>query len=203
MRARNSILSIVAILVVAAGWPSFVFAGPVIVYGGQFDLPIPANPDDTRGRMDDAIIDVPDHLTIYDIDVAISLTHTSAFDLQIFLQGPSGKKTCLNRYDPFHEFFEGENYIQTVFDDEAPTPIEEAEAPFTGRFRPRAPNLLRLFDGEDAYGTWRLQIHDAHYNDSGVLNSFELMITVPEPATGILLILGAGVVRLFKPWRNR
>ena len=140
MGTRNSILSAVAILVVAgASFP--VFAGPVLIYGSEFDLPIPKldihDPCITKGWMEDAIIEIPDHFNIHDLDVGISVTHTSVFDLQIFLQSPRGIATCLNMYD-FEEFFKGQDYIGTIFDDEAETPIEQGEPPFTGRFKPEA-----------------------------------------------------------------
>jgi hypothetical protein len=95
-------------------------------------------------------------------------------------------------YNPFAEYFEGEDYIQTIFDDEAEIPIEDAVPPFTGRFRPRAPSRLGAFDGEDAYGLWRLQVYDAFYADTGHLDSFQLLITVPEPTTATLFVVGAG-----------
>jgi hypothetical protein len=103
----------------------------------------------------------------------------------------------------FREFFEGANYIQTVFDDDAELSIKQTEPPFTGSFRPVEPYELSGFDGEDAYGIWRLQIYDAWDWDTGTLDSFELFITTPEPATAIFLILGAGLVTLFKTRRSR
>lgn len=199
MNTRNLTPVIVAVLVFVVGWPSFIFADTVYIYGkDDFDLPIPANPDDTRGWMTDAVIRVDDHFTIYDIDVAISLKHTHIFDLQLFLQSPFGARLCLNMYDFKREYFRGQDYTQTVFDDEALFPIERGRAPFTGRFRPRAGNLLRVFDGKDAYGLWQLQIYDAYYYDTGILNSCKIMITTPEPATAILLSIGAALMRLRK-----
>ena len=201
MDARNAALNIVAILVIAVGWAFPVFADSIHIYSGDFDLSIPAAPDDTRGWMDNAIIEVGDYHIIHDIDVGITATHTSVFDLQIYLQSPAGTQLSLNMYN-LDEYFEGANYIDTVFDDEAEVPIEQGEAPFTGRFRPRAGNLLQVFDGQNAYGLWRLQIYDAFYADTGTLNSFELMITTPEPATAILLLLGTGLMTVFKPRRG-
>ena len=199
---RNSAVTVITILVLLGGTFCDVLAGN---YGGTFDLPIPANPDDTRGWMDDAIIEVPDHFNICDIDVAVSLRHTNAVDLQIFLKSPAGTSLCLNMYD-FKDFFEGEDYTQTTFDDEAQVPIEQGMPPFTGRFRPKAldtDNLLKVFDGQDCYGTWRLRIYDAYYHDIGTLDSFELMITVPEPATIIFLTFGIGFTKLLKIRRIR
>ena len=208
MDARSAVQWIVTILVVVVGGSFPVFAGPVYTYGGDFDLPIPKPDSDdpyvSKGWMDDAVIEITDHFTIYDLDIRIGITHTNVFDLQLFLQSPVGTKICLNMYH-FTEYFDGENYIQTVFDDEAETPIEQAKPPFTGRFRPKAIdplNRLEIFDGEDAYGIWRLQIYDMWPADTGTLDSFELIITIPEPATAILLLLGTGLITLFKPRRG-
>ena len=202
MDARNPMLRTVAILVIMGGWSFPVFADSVYTYVGGFNLPIPS-PDEPEGEygkgwMDDAIIEVGDYHIIHDIDVGINLTHTNVFDLQISLQSPAGTKLCLNMYN-LDEYFEGANYTNTIFDDEAEVPIEQGEAPFTGRFRPLDPYRLSAFDYENSFGLWRLQIYDAFYADTGTLNSFELTITTPEPATAIFLILGAGLITVFKP----
>lgn len=194
-----------AILVIVVGaCGGAVYAGHVHIYSGDFNLRIPAELNNSKGWMTDAVIKVPDHLVISDLDTGISLTHTNVFDLQIFLQSPTGTRICLNMYN-YDEFFVGENYTNTVFDDEALLSIKEGNAPFTGRFRPvdvDPYNKLSKFDGQDAYGSWRLQIYDAFYNDTGTFNCFELMIETPEPATAVLLTFGIGLVSLFKPRRG-
>ena len=206
MDARNTVQRIVAILVIAVGGAGGlfpVFAHPVYTYGGDFDLRIPDEPDNTKGSMDEAIIQIKDHHIISDLDVRISITHTNVFDLQISLESPAGTSLFLNMYN-LDEFFIDPNYTQTIFDDEAEVPIEQAEPPFTGRFRPVEPYKLSLFDGRQAYGIWRLQIYDMWPADTGTLDSFELTITTtPEPATAIFLILGVGLVTLFRSRRDR
>jgi hypothetical protein len=212
MDARNALQWSVAILVVAGGISFPLFAGPIYSYSEDFDLPIPkldsSDPHISKGWMDDAVIDITDHLIIDDLDVGISVEHTNVIDLQIFLQSPSGTRICLNMFDVFglDKFPRDGNYkdfIDTVFDDEAPGPVNEADAPFTGRFRPIYPHTLSEFDGEDIYGPWRLQIYDAWDWDTGTLVGLELMIASPEPATAMLLIVGAGLVTLFKSRRHR
>ncbi len=203
MDARSTVQGIVAVLVMAgASFP--VLAGPVYIYGGDFNLPI-LDPPGPGGLMTMAIIEVPDPFIIRDLDVHISITHTSVFDLQLFVQSPDGARVCLNMYD-FTEFFEGADYKQTIFDDEAELPIEEGEPPFTGRFRPKAIdplNQLEVFAGKSVYGSWQLQIYDMWPADTGVLDSFELIVTAPEPTTAMFLIFGAGLVTLFKSRRGR
>ena len=185
------------IVIIAVGGAATCFASPAEIYSYEFDLPIPAGTDSSMGWMDEVLLEVPDHIIICDVDVGISVTHTNVFDLQIFLQSPSGTRICLNMYDSFEGFFVGENYTNTIFDDEAQNSISQAEPPFTGRFKPLDPYALSEFDNEDAFGFWRLQIYDAFYYNSGMLDSVELMITTPEPTTTIFLILGAGLLKLF------
>jgi subtilisin-like proprotein convertase family protein len=203
MEARSAterILAVILALGMAAAGRA-VYGGAVHIYGGQFNLPIIDVPG-PASEMTEAIMNVPDHLTISDLDVQINITHTNVFDLQLFLEGPRRGRILLNMYDPEKEFGVYEDYAGTIFDDEAGLSISEGQAPFTGRFRPRAPYLLRLFDGRDSYGDWRLQIYDMFDSDSGTLDSFELVITTPEPATAMLLALGAALMTWYHPRRK-
>jgi subtilisin-like proprotein convertase family protein len=145
--------------------------------------------------MADAVLEVPDHLIVRDLDVSVSVTHTKVFDLRLLLTSPAGTTVLLNSYDPFTGYFEGQDYQGTVFDDEAPVSIADGQAPFEGRYRPSDEAALSAFDGEDAFGAWRLQIYDAHYVDTGVLEAFGLTITTPEPASAVLLLVGLGLAR--------
>ena len=201
MDAQNSLQGIIVLFFILVGFSTAVFACPTLIYGNNFDLPIPAAQDASKGWMDDAIIEVDRHAAIYDLDVCINVTHTNVFDLQVFVQSPVGTRFCLNMYDFKDEFFKGEGYVQTIFDDEAEIPIEQGTAPFTGRFRPKAGNALEIFDGEDAYGLWRLQICDMWYWDTGKLERVELIITVCEPNALSLLALGAGLTVLSRRCR--
>ncbi|HUS72481.1 MAG TPA: proprotein convertase P-domain-containing protein [Sedimentisphaerales bacterium] len=203
MDARSAMQWIVTILVVVVGVSFPVFAGQVSIYGGDFNTPL-LDPIGPGSSLTEVIIEVPDDFIVSDLDVRISITHTNVFDLQIFLQSPAGTRICLNMYN-LREFFEAANYTRTIFDDEAQLSIEQAEPPFTGRFRPRAidpRNLLDIFDRESVYGPWRLQIYDMWPVDTGTLDSFELVITAPEPATAILLLLGTALITLLNPRRT-
>jgi hypothetical protein len=202
MDTRSSAIRIVAAFFLVMVFLSIGFSNPTHIYTGNFNLPIPANPDDTNGWMADAVIEVPHHFIIADLDVRINITHTRVFDLQLFLQSPTDARICLNMYDPFYDFFDGANYTDTIFDDEAPFSIEDGNVPFVGRFRPLEPYKLSEFDGQNTFGTWLLQIYDMWPTDTGTLNSFDLMITAPEPASAILLTLGVGLVGLFRPRRG-
>jgi hypothetical protein len=204
---RKWILTVVLTIgVVVLNWPVSICYGYTYTYGGQFDLPIPspAEPEAYLGKcwMQDAVIDVPDHFIIDDIDVAITINHTNVYDLQISLKSPEGLQCWLNSNDLDNNV--GENYFLTVFDDEADTPIEQGVAPFTGRFRPLEDYSLSIFDGSDAFGTWRLKIFDWSYDNTGTLDNFEIVITTstPEPTTIVFLLLGTALTGWIKPCKN-
>ncbi|MGE5294402.1 MAG: proprotein convertase P-domain-containing protein [Solirubrobacterales bacterium] len=187
----------------------FLVSGPVrgeatsivYTYGGAFDLRIPEDPAATCGWMRTAMICVPDHILICDVDVRVNIRHAAALDLQLSLQGPSGREIVLNTGDMYEHYYEGEDYDSTTFDDEATVPIQDVLPPFAGNFRPI--QALSIFDGGDACGVWRLWVHDMYYGDTGRLNSFVLIVTgpmekeipaVPLPAAGGLSLLGAAMI---------
>ena len=123
--------------------------------------------------------------------------YQAAYDVRMpmMLKGPTGQQICLNAYYDLNDFFKGENYSGTVFDDEAELAIEQGIAPFTGRFRPKEGNFLSTFDDTDAFGQWRLCINDLYHKDSGYLENFELRITVPEPASFAFFTLAGILMR--------
>jgi hypothetical protein len=68
----------------------------------------------------------------------------------------------------------GDNYNNTIFDDEAATPISQGRAPFSGSFRPEV--ALSGFDGKNARGTWQLIVEDRASRDTGRLVSWSVTI---------------------------
>ena len=167
--------------------------GTVIYYGDDFDLSIPDN-----ARMPDAVINIGEHHTIDDLDVRINIIHANILDLQIFLQAPNDDRVLLNMYDFEKDALAEQDYVDTIFDDQAEVDIALGIAPFTGRFRPIGE--LSIFNGADCFGAWRLQIYDVYNHNTGYLQSFELAITNPEPAT--MLSLGIGGLVLFRKRRR-
>lgn len=130
--------------------------------------------------------------TVYDVNVSIDgtacsaaagsttvgLNHTFVNDLVIALQSPDGTVvTVINQTDG-----SGNNFCQTVLDDESAGPsiqsVATANAPFTGSFTPNAP--LAAFDGETANGTWSLLAQDFFSQDTGSIRAWTVTIT---PAT--------------------
>ena len=87
-------------------------------------------------------------------------------DLEISLISPAGTTVRLAN----HVGGSGDNFTNTVFDDEAATAIGSGTPPFTGSFRPFQP--LSAFDGQVIAGTWKLKVVDMAPTDAGTLSSW-------------------------------
>jgi subtilisin family serine protease/subtilisin-like proprotein convertase family protein len=116
-------------------------------------------------------LSVNQNLRIADLNVRLDITHTYDSDLVIELRHPDGTTVLLvNRRGG-----SGNNFTNTVLDDEAALPVAAGVAPFAGTYRPDG--SLAALDGKIAQGTWRLRVYDAAYQDIGTLNSWSLIVT--------------------------
>jgi subtilisin-like proprotein convertase family protein len=116
---------------------------------------------------------------ILDVNVGLDITHTNDEHLKVYLIAPTGVEV---------ELFSdvggaGDNFINTVLDDEAIVAIDAGAAPFNGTYRPE--QELSLLDNQIPNGLWRLRVTD----DTGVagltdgrVNAWSLQITMGEPS---------------------
>jgi subtilisin-like proprotein convertase family protein len=121
---------------------------------------------------------IQDHQTTYDtisisefgnvLDVNVNLTidHTWDSDLDIYLIGPNGYQVELSTDNGGS----GDNYTNTIFDDEASLSITQGSPPFTGSFRPEQP--LSNLDNIPVTGNWILKVYDDGSGDQGQLVSW-------------------------------
>jgi subtilisin family serine protease/subtilisin-like proprotein convertase family protein len=117
-----------------------------------------------------ATLKIDDALTIGDVNVLLNIKHTFDNDLYIRLRSPDGTEVLLvNRRG-----LSGDNFTNTVLDDEAAKKISRGSAPFTGSFSPEG--SLSAFDGKSAKGTWTLIIEDRQSGDAGTLLNWSLVI---------------------------
>ncbi len=139
------------------------------------DVPKPINDNQTITSN----IIVSDDKIIEKVTVKIgNITHTFDGDLDIFLIAPDNTRVELSTDNGST----GDNYIDTIFDDEASTSITSGTAPFTGTFKPEG--SLATLIGKNAQGTWKLEISDDASSDTGTLNSWSLTLRYPEQACG-------------------
>jgi subtilisin family serine protease len=109
-------------------------------------------------------------MTIQDLNVKVNASHTYVSDVRMTLVGPDGTRVVLfNRRGGG-----GDNFTNTVFDDEGSGSIYAGSAPFAGSYKPEY--VLSAFDGKNAKGTWQLIVDDVALFDSGRLNSWSLTI---------------------------
>jgi uncharacterized delta-60 repeat protein len=157
-------------------------SGPVIVNANDPALPreipeFPGGPFTVVSTFDVSGVGT----SIVDLDVRLDITHTWDADLTVTLVSPSGQEVLL-----FSEVGgPGDNFDDTILDDEAGTSITAGAAPFAGRFRPE--QLLSSLDGTNPNGTWQLRVFDEVDGDGGSLNGWALVIDAggePSVVTG-------------------
>jgi subtilisin-like proprotein convertase family protein len=109
----------------------------------------------------------------------VNLIHTYDGDVTFALRSPNGTEVVLTSGNGGS----GDNYINTVFNDSATTPIASGTAPFTGTFTPTSP--LSAFNGQDAYGWWRFRVSDGAGGDTGHVGQYCIQIYSGGTLTGL------------------
>ena len=162
-----------------------------------------AIPDNTTVN---SIVTIPDAFTITDVNVYLDqLTHTYDGDLLISILHPDTTAVVLSD----SRGGSGDNFTNTVLNQEAATPIASGVAPFTGSFIPDG-NLASLY-GKTSSGTWTLRVADQASLDTGTLQAWRLNICGTTTATsadysdlasgyGIAWHTGSGALRLGPGW---
>ena len=127
-----------------------------------------------------SIINIPNGVRIADLDVTINLTHALMADLDVHLRSPAGNDNGLFT-DVGATTAGGQTILDTTFDDEAAIP--PAFTVFKNlSLKPESAYRLAWFDGEDAGGTWSLDIRDDTANTSGgTLLGWSIRICEPPP----------------------
>jgi hypothetical protein len=137
-----------------------------------------------------------DHSTIYDtisiglgaqcvvrdVNVKIdTMIHTFDGDVSFYLRKASVGVKIINRVGGG-----GENFIGTILNDSATTPIASGSPPFTGSYIPSNP--LTPFNNQPTDGPWILAVTDSAGGDTGFLRAWCLVITYQCPVGGIKTI---------------
>jgi subtilisin-like proprotein convertase family protein len=124
---------------------------------------------------------IPDVGDIVDLDVRLNITHTYDADLDVYLVPPSGSPGPIELFTDIGG--SGDDFRDTILDDEAPLSIAEGMPPFTGSYRPEGPFVLP----DDVAGTWTLEITDDGSGDVGTLNSWSLIVEAQKPSCPIVV----------------
>ncbi|OIQ29319.1 MAG: hypothetical protein BM564_06365 [Bacteroidetes bacterium MedPE-SWsnd-G2] len=117
-------------------------------------------------------VNVPTTGTVTDVNVTINIPHTYVEDLNITLTSPNGTEVDLS----IANGGSGNNYTDTVFDQEAGTAITSGSVPFTGTFIPEG-DLSTIY-GEASEGDWVLTVVDTFAADGGTIEEFTLNLCI-------------------------
>jgi len=115
---------------------------------------------------------------VADVDVVVEIEHAMSDDLDIYLFSPSGTLVSLSTDNGGV----GAGLVGTVFDDDAIDTIVGADPPFSGSFQPEG--FLASLVGEDAAGTWILQVNDDTSAVDGALIGWQLYLSYDGDGDG-------------------
>ncbi|MCC9599783.1 autotransporter domain-containing protein [Stieleria sp. JC731] len=140
------------------------------------DTPLRLPPSGTTGTTVSSIT-VADSFNIADLDVNIDYNHTFNGDISATVISPNG--TNVNLFDKVGAAANAQNGGYR-FDDDSPNMNFGSGNPIPpGTYSPN--EALSAFNGEDAQGTWTLQMNDAFGGDSGTLNFWQLLFVAVAP----------------------
>jgi len=129
-------------------------------------------------------IEVTEDYLIGDLNVQISITHSSTGLLDAYLTGPDGQ-----RIELFTEVGgSDDNFDQTILDDQSRFPIRRARPPFKGTFMPEAlekkqPSLSH-FNGKSVKGVWQLVVRGTRSERFGMLHGWGLIVKPQSSMNG-------------------
>ena len=150
---------------------------------GTADVPKPIGSLTSSGVVTDSKIVVPDDFLVQATTVTINITYPRDPDLTVTLIAPNGTRITL--VSGAGTGGTQANFVNTVFDDLASTPIDSGGPPFTGRFNPEEPLKDLLTGGLSSQGTWTLEIVTSQGGKTGTLNNWSLQLTEPLLSSGL------------------
>ena len=172
----------------AAGAPiTFSFTGPAVAIpdsnAAGVNIPIVVTGvgsiSDVNFRIDGSLCNTTNP------SLTVGVDHSWVGDLKFTLTSPLATSVVLmNRPGGGTFGSSGNNFCQTLLDDDGAFPsiqtISSTGAPplgppYTGTFTPASP--LSAFDGQNANGTWTLNVSDNAAGDTGFVRAFSLIIT--------------------------
>jgi subtilisin-like proprotein convertase family protein len=115
-------------------------------------------------------VTIPDRGSVEDLAVWIDLYHLRIGDVNVWIESPAGTQVALLAQtggDSAH-------MLDTTLWDSATEAVVNGSGPFGGLFRPV--ESLQAFDGENAQGTWTLNITDGQMHNKGILNGVSVLV---------------------------
>jgi subtilisin-like proprotein convertase family protein len=118
-----------------------------------------------------SIINMDQNAVITDVNLTLNIEHTWIADLEVKLIAPDGVTEIILFEDIGSN---GDNFTNTVLDDDASTDVSNGESPFTGSYSPTG--SLNDLNGLMSAGDWTLHINDDANQDGGNLIDWSIQI---------------------------
>ena len=112
-----------------------------------------------------AEVSIPYDVSIVDLNILVNINHSWLEDLTLYLESPDGVKIILSKQIGGS----GNNYLETLFDQDSNNNIFNASPPFSGSYKPV--QSLETFYNKSAFGKWKLIVEDSFQEDTGSINS--------------------------------
>ncbi len=112
-------------------------------------------------------ITVPHSFNVSDISVMLNAEHPYDGELETYLYSPTMGVLLFRNVGG-----DGDNFTNTVFDDQCATPISSGVAPFSGCYH--SPGALSSLFNQDSSGPWTLDIFDGWWGNQGTLQSWQI-----------------------------
>jgi subtilisin-like proprotein convertase family protein len=131
---------------------------------------------------DSIVVNILNAFNVVDVNVRIdTLLHTWDADLSFTLTRGAANCNIINSVGG-----SGNNFIGTVLNDSAASPISSGTPPFTGTWRPSTP--LTALNDVPVNGSWVLSINDNATGDTGLLKAWCIQVTYQVITGGIQTI---------------
>lgn len=126
-----------------------------------------------------AQIDISQDGELLDLNVMVDITHPRTTELRVILISPNNTSIMMSDRNGG----DGDNYTQTIFDDQAVKSIKEGTSPYRGPYRPEQ-SFSPLFNNPLS-GEWQLRIVENGMTNSGMLNQWCLHFLYRDNSIGL------------------
>jgi subtilisin-like proprotein convertase family protein len=154
----------------------FQFTTGVVVCSSYTSANVPLTILTTANVTINSTLNVPNNVTISDVNVTVNVSHTWVNDLTMTLISPNGTQVQLVAAPCASASLLN---IVGTFDDSGAVLVCGTDPAISGTVKPI--QLLSAFNGQASQGTWTLRILDSFNQDGGSLNSWSINLCNTQP----------------------
>ncbi len=154
----------------------YQFMTGVVVCSAYTSANVPLTIATTANVTINSTLNVPDNVTISDVNVTVNVSHTWVNDLTMTLISPTGTQVQLVAGPCSSNSLLN---IVGTFDDSGSVLVCGTNPAISGNVKPI--QVLSAFNGQSSLGLWTLRILDSFAQDGGTLNSWSINLCNTQP----------------------